>query len=117
MRFTHILYFCKVRYMRESQYQSKLIKKIKQRLPGCVILKNDPEYIQGIPDLVIFFEDRYAFLEVKIDANADEQPNQGYYVDLFNEMSFGAFIFPEIEEEVLDDLQRSLSSGRSTRLS
>ena len=103
--------------MRESQYQTKLIKKIKRRLPGCLILKNDPEYLQGVPDLTIFYEDRYAMLEVKIDADAQEQPNQGYYVDLVNSMSFASFIFPEIEEEVLDDLQRSLCSGGATRIS
>lgn len=103
--------------MRESVYQNKVIKKIRKLLPGCVILKNDPEYIQGIPDLLVLYSDRWAMLEVKGSAHAPQQPNQGYYVDLFDEMSFSAFIFPENEEEVLDDLQRSLSSGRATRIS
>lgn len=103
--------------MRESVYQNKIIKKIRNLLPGCVIIKNDPEYIQGIPDLLVLYSDRWAMLEVKGSANAPQQPNQGYYVDLFNEMSFSAFIYPENEEEVLHDLQRSLSSGRATRVS
>jgi len=103
--------------MRESVYQNRVIKKIRKLLPGCVILKNDPEYIQGIPDLLVLYSDRWAMLEVKTSAHAPQQPNQGYYVDLFNEMSFSAFVYPENEEEVLNDLQRSLSSGGSTRIS
>jgi len=103
--------------MRESVYQNKVIEKIRDLLPGCVILKNDPLYIQGIPDLLVLYSDRWAMLEVKTSPDAPTQPNQPYYVDLFNEMSFSAFIYPENEEAVLDDLQRSLSSGRATRIS
>ena len=44
--------------MLERDYQSHLIKRIKALLPGCVVLKNDSSYLQGIPDLVIFYGDR-----------------------------------------------------------
>lgn len=91
--------------MRESRYQGILIKKLNALFPGCVVVKNPSEYMQGIPDLVIYFEDRWAMLEVKPSANALEQPNQSYYVDLFDSMSFAAFIYPENEEEVLHGLQ------------
>lgn len=90
--------------MEENKYQGKLIKKIKKLLPGCMILKNDPNYIQGIPDLSVFNKTKWATLEVKRARGAEHQPNQDYYVDEMNKMSFSRFIFPENEEEVLNDL-------------
>ena len=42
-----------------------IIKKIKEMLPGCIVMKNDPNYIQGIPDLLILYRDRWAALECK----------------------------------------------------
>jgi len=91
----------------ESQFQSGLIKRLKRMFPGCIVLKNDPNYLQGIPDLTIFWGDRWATLEVKKSANASHQPNQDYYVDTMNVMSFSRFVYPENEEEVLNDLQQS----------
>lgn len=103
--------------MLERDYQAKLIKKIRVLFPGCVILKNDPDYLQGIPDLVIFYRDRWAMLEVKASASSPVQPNQDYYVEMLNEMSFAAFIFPSNEQETLRALQQALEFGRDTRLS
>lgn len=93
--------------MLESKFQSDLIKELRNLFAGCVILKNDPNYLQGFPDLLILFRDRWAVLEVKKSATARHQPNQPYYVGLANEMSFGSFIFPENKEEVLYDLQQA----------
>lgn len=73
-------------------------------------MKTDPNYIQGIPDLVIFYRDRWASLEVKRSSTATQRPNQEYYVDMMNEMSFSRFIFPENKEVVLDELQQSFRS-------
>ena len=92
--------------MTEAKYQSELIKKLRLLFSDCVILKNDPGYLQGIPDLVIFYGDRYAFLEVKANKRARIQPNQDYYVQKLNEMSFAGFIDPSNEEEVLRALRR-----------
>jgi hypothetical protein len=103
--------------MTESAYQKRLIEKLGRMFPGCVILKNDSSYLQGVPDLVIFYEDRYAFLEVKVSATAKEQPNQRNYVRMFNNMSFAAFIYPENEKAILDGLQRSFEARGRTRLS
>jgi len=105
--------------MTEAQYQADLKKEIKRRLPGAIVLKNDPTMIQGIPDLLILFEDRWAALEVKINGSAHHQPNQDYYIDIMNDMSFAAFIFPENEEEVLNAMEQTLQrrSGRRTRFS
>lgn len=75
--------------------------------PGCMVLKNDPNYLQGIPDLTIFWRDRWATLEVKKGSKASHQPNQDYYVGMMNDMSFSRFIYPENKGEVLHELQQS----------
>lgn len=93
---------------RENDFQAKLIKDIKERLPGAMVIKNDANYIQGIPDLTIFYRDRWATLECKKDATASHRPNQDHYVEKMDEMSFSRFIYPENREEVLNELQRSL---------
>ena len=98
--------------MKESEYQSLLIKKIKNLFKGCVILKNDAQYKQGIPDLTIFFEDKWAMLEVKINENFKSQPNQKMWVERMDGMSYAAFIYPENEEQVLNELQHAFSTGR-----
>lgn len=95
------------RKMLENKFQAGLIKELKQRFPGCIVMKNDPDYIQGIPDLLILYRDRWASLECKKDAGAKRQPNQDYYVGRMNEMSFSRFIYPENKEEVLRELQQS----------
>lgn len=94
----------------ERDYQAGLKKRIKKRFPGCMILKNDEQHIQGIPDLLILWKNRWAMLEVKRSAESFRRPNQTYYVKRLNGMGFASFIYPENEEEVLDAVQRSFSS-------
>ena len=96
--------------MLESQFQSKLIKALKKLFPGCIVMKSDSGYLQGIPDLLILFNDKWAALECKQHAGAKKQPNQEYYVGKMDEMSFSRFICPENKEEVLHDLQQSFQS-------
>lgn len=91
----------------ESKFQKELIDELKEMFPGCLITKNDPNYIQGFPDLTILYRDKWAVLECKKNASAKKQPNQPYYVELMNEMSFSSFIFPENKEEVLYELQQA----------
>lgn len=95
--------------MLESKFQANLIKKLKAEYPGCMVLKNDSSYLQGVPDLLVLYNDRWASLEVKKNAHARHQPNQDYYVDKMDEMSFSRFICPENEEEVLSDLKRAFN--------
>lgn len=95
--------------MLESKFQANLIKKLKAEYPGCMVLKNDSSYLQGVPDLLVLYNDHWASLEVKKNANARHQPNQDYYVDKMDEMSFSRFICPENEEEVLSDLKRAFN--------
>lgn len=94
----------------ERDFQPKLIRELRNRFPGCVIIKNDPTYIQGMPDLLILYENKWAMLEVKKSSRASHQPNQDFYIDKLNQMSFAAFIFPENYEEVLDGLQQTFES-------
>lgn len=96
--------------MRESKYQRNVIDRIKETFPGAVVIKNDPNYIQGIPDLVVLWHHYWFMLEVKESRGAKKQPNQDYYVDLLNEMSFAAFVYPEIEDRVFYELQHTLSN-------
>ena len=96
----------------ERDFQSKLIKELKEIFEGCIIMKNDSGYIQGIPDLIILYNNRWAALEVKKSQNAPHRPNQDYYVELMDEMSFASFIYPENKEEVLYELQQTLFTRR-----
>lgn len=96
--------------MLEKDFQSQLIKDLKERFPGCEVLKNDPNYVQGMCDLIILHGNQWAMLEVKKSKNAKKRPNQDYYVNKFGEMSYAAFIYPENKEVILDELERSFSA-------
>lgn len=101
----------------ESVFQSNLIKELKARFPGCIVMKNDASYIQGIPDLLVLYKDKWASLECKKSAGAKKRPNQEYYVGVMDEMSFSRFICPENMEEVLHELQQTFEPSRSTCIS
>lgn len=96
--------------MKENKFQSDLKKEIKKRFPGCIITKLDSSDIQGIPDLLVLYKNKWAALEVKKDASASKRPNQEYYVARMNEMSFSKFIFPENKEDVLNELQQAFDT-------
>lgn len=107
--------------MKESKFQKNLIDEIKDRFPGSIVLKNDSSHIQGIPDLTVFWKDKWATLEVKRDIEEYKKAiagkgraNQPYYVEKMNSMSFSSFIYPENKEEVLNEMERSFN-GRSRR--
>jgi hypothetical protein len=94
----------------EGRFQAKLIKELEAMFEGCLVMKLDANYIQGIPDLLILYKDKWATLECKESAEAKRRPNQDYYHRLMNEMSFSRFIYPENKEEVLDELQQAFQS-------
>lgn len=93
--------------MLESNFQSKLIRDLKEEFPGCMILKNDPNYIQGVPDLTVLYKDKWATLECKKSVNAKKRPNQEYYVGKMDEMSFSRFVCPENKEDVMNELRKA----------
>lgn len=101
--------------MLESDYQRNLIEKLEKIFKGCVVLKNDPNYIQGFPDLTIFYKNKWAVLEVKRDISEMSKTtasirNQKFYIRKLNKMSFARFIYPQNEEEVLNELQQTFRS-------
>lgn len=98
---------------RENKFQRDLIKEIKNRFPGSIVLKNDPTYCQGIPDLLILYEDHWAALECKRSSKEGPRPNQEYYVRRMNQMSYASFIYPENKEEVLYGMEEALQSQRT----
>lgn len=102
--------------MKESKFQKEVIDEIQELLPDAIIMKNDPNYIQGIPDLTILSGDKWATLEIKKSKDAAHQPNQDFYVETMNNMSYSAFIFPENKEEVLHEMAQSLKPKRRTRI-
>ena len=96
--------------MLENKFQANLIRDIKNRIPGCIVMKNDSSYIQGIPDLLVLHNDKWAALECKKNSRASKRPNQEYYVNKMDDMSFARFVYPENREEVLNDLQSALQT-------
>lgn len=89
----------------ESKFQADLMKEIKKEYPGCLIMKNDSSYIQGIPDWTILYKGKWATLECKKEKDAKVQPNQPYYVERLDGMSFSRFVYPENKAEVLEALR------------
>lgn len=96
--------------MLENRFKTKLVKELKDRFPGCIITHLDPNEIQGIPDLLILYKDKWAALEGKKTADASIRPNQLYYVDRMSEMSYASFICPENKERVLDEISQLFKS-------
>lgn len=117
-------YFLGVNAMIESNFQKKVRKELKERYPGCYVLKNDANYIQGIPDLLVLYKDKWAMLEVKKDkatarsamkGGSGGRPNQAIHVNRLNEMSYAAFIYPENKEDIFNELDRTFNYERNTR--
>jgi len=104
-------------YMRENIFQATLIRELKRLFPGCVVVKNDANYIQGFPDLTILYKNNWATLECKKSLDEPYQPNQEYYIEVLNNMSFASMICPENKEAVLYELQQAFSFRRSSRFS
>lgn len=98
--------------MLEGAFKTKLRKDLEKMFPGCIILKNDANYLQGVPDMLILWKRHWATLETKVAHKSKRQPNQEYYVNLMDEMSFSAFICPDNKEEVLYALQSAFRTSR-----
>ena len=93
--------------MKESKFQAELKKELKKMFPGCIVTKLDSSDIQGIPDLLVLYKDKWATLENKRSEKdrKNPRPNQEYYVEKMNDMSFSRFIYPENKDEVLNELK------------
>lgn len=91
---------------RENAFQAGLIDELKETFSGCIVLKNDSSYMQGIPDLSVFYGDKWAMLECKKNAEASHQPNQDHYISVANAMGYAAFIYPENKNKVMEELKQ-----------
>lgn len=98
--------------MKENKFQAELIQDLHELFPDCIVLKNDPNYLQGFPDLLILYNKKWAALETKRNVSSNRQPNQEYYIFLLNDMSYASFIYPRIKEKILDELQQAFRSSR-----
>lgn len=94
----------------ERDFQADLIKELKSIFIGCVVFKNDPNYQQGFPDLTILFGNRWAILECKKSLNEKYEPNQEWFIEQLNLMSYSAMICPENRELILDELRLHFTS-------
>lgn len=92
--------------MLENKFKQKLVKELKEIFPGSMVFHLDPNEIQGVPDLLILYNDQWAALEGKVSGKASHRPNQDYYVNKLNEMGFAGFVYPENKDEVIQDLKR-----------
>jgi len=100
----------KVNVALERKFKAELKETLKERFPGCVLFDLNPNDIQGVSDMLILYKSTWAMLECKRESTSPHRPNQDYYVEQFNDMSFAAFIFPENKEEVLNALESALKS-------
>ena len=87
---------------RESNFEKRLIKEIKQLFPGAIVSKLRDT--QGIPDRLILYGSKWAALEIKRELGASHRPNQDWYVEKMDQMSFSRFVYPENKDEVLQAL-------------
>ena len=101
---------------KEGAFQSGLIRDIKKRFKGCIVMKSDSSHLQGIPDLLVLYEKNWAALECKRSSKSRKRPNQQYYVERMNEMSFASFIYPENKEEVLSEMEHAFGTAGQSRV-
>lgn len=107
--FSNFYEFFEVKEMLESKFQRELIDELNGMFPGALIYKNETK--QGLPDFTILYGKNWALLECKKSEDAKHRPNQDYYVDMANRMSFSRFIYPENKQEVLNELQQAFRTG------
>ena len=98
-------------------FKTKFIKRIRDSFPECIVMLTDAGYIQGAPDILVLHHNTWAALEVKASAKASHRPNQDWWVEKLNEHSYAAFVYPENQEEVLNELQFTFGTRRTPRLS
>lgn len=101
----------------EGRFKEAFHHRLLETFPGCTLIKNDEMMLQGVPDTLLLWGPYWAMLEFKASENAPHQPNQDYWIDTFNRMSFGAFVYPENAEEILHALQHAFRSRRTSRVS
>lgn len=97
---------------RESKFVKDTVRPDLESI-GCMLIKQDPNTsFQGVPDYIVLCNDKWGALETKAAHNSKRQPNQEYYVEKLDNMSFAAFAHPDNWQEVFDGLQEAFGVGR-----
>lgn len=97
---------------KESAFQAGLVRKLRGFEWVKRVIKNDPNQIQGFPDLTVYLTNgKWALLECKQHEAAKRQPNQQFYIQDMAESGFARFIYPENEEEILRELSEYASGA------
>lgn len=97
--------------MLENKFKKIIRKEIENRLLNSIIIFNDPQMsFQGIPDILVLWKNKWAMLEVKKSKSEPFRPNQEYYLEMFNDMSYASMICPENMEEIIDELESTFRS-------
>jgi len=99
----------------ERNFQPVVIQRLQAMLPGAIVYKNAP--FQGFPDVMVLYKHTWAVLECKRSPDEPFQPNQRYYLDLTNEMSFSRVVFPENLDKVLEELYAYFTARTATCVS
>ena len=100
----------------ERDFQARLVEDLEYMFEGALVFKGNSASRQGLPDLIVLWHDKWATLECKASRHAPHHPNQDWYVERMNEMSFSAFIYPDNKEEVLHALQLAFGARRVSRV-
>lgn len=100
----------------ESRFQSSVKHELETKYPGCIVRKNPPGQENGFPDLVMYYGPIWAMFECKREKDARKRPNQKWWVERLDEMSFARLIFPENRERVMGELDEFIR-GQSRALS
>lgn len=96
---------------KESRFQHEVIQELEERLPGCVVMKNATGLKDGFPDISVYHGSRWAMLECKRSEGESHRPNQDWWVDRLNEMSFASFIYPENRQVVMQQVVNYLGEA------
>lgn len=89
---------------KESDFQRDFIKGLKDLGFKCIRVKASGNVNKSYPDYAIFYRFFWGWLEFKKFKDAEVQPGQKEKVEWANENSFGAFVYPENSQAMIDRL-------------
>lgn len=94
--------------MLERDFQKSVISELRKMGYKCFKQQMNATTRIGTPDLFIFKEGFWGWIEFKKAKNSKKRPGQQENVDWANQNSYGTFCYPENKKEVLAYL-RSIS--------
>lgn len=98
--------------MLENTFKTGLVKELKSRFPGCIVLHADPNEIQGIPDLVVLYED--TFMQHGLFGKGSARKNHKYYqrVEVGTDRNGNTEYYYFYSKEAYDNYRRSRAISR-----